>query len=292
VKWGPLEEGDISDRGRLDTVFDLYQPQAVMHFAAYAYVGESVEDPGKYYRNNVVGSLTLVEAMRDHRVKTLVFSSTCATYGIPSKIPITEDHPQNPINPYGASKLMIERIINDFAQAHGMQAVFLRYFNAAGADPAGELGEDHHPETHLIPLAIKAAFGQVPFLEIYGSDYPTPDGTAIRDYVHVTDLAEAHVQALLYLLRGEGNNAFNLGTGHGCSVRQVISAVEEITGKTIPVKEVSRRPGDPPVLVADSTCASQFLAWHPRFSDLRTIIETAWQWHSSRPIAMALQPKK
>jgi len=292
VKWGPLEEGNISDRERLDTVLDRYRPQAVMHFAAYAYVGESVEDPGKYYRNNVVGSLTLLEAMRDHRVKTLVFSSTCATYGIPSKIPITEDHPQNPINPYGASKLMIERIINDFGQAHGTRAVFLRYFNAAGGDPAGELGEDHDPETHLIPLAITAASGHVPFLEIYGSDYPTPDGTAIRDYIHVTDLAEAHLQALLYLLGGGENTAFNLGTGHGYSVRQVISAVEEITGKAISVKEVRRRPGDPPVLVADSRCASQLLKWHPRFSDLRTIIETAWQWHKSRPVAMELQSKK
>jgi UDP-arabinose 4-epimerase len=281
AKWGPLEEGDISNRQRLDVVFYQYQPQAVMHFAAFAYVGESVQNPGKYYRNTVTGSLTLVEAMRDHQVSRMIFSSTCATYGILRIIPITEDHLQKPINPYGTSKLMIERIVSDFGLAHGVRSVFLRYFNAAGADPEGDLGEEHYPETHLIPLVIRAALGQIPNAEIYGTDYLTPDGTAIRDYVHVTDLAEAHVRALTYHVGGGINTALNLGTGRGHSVREVIAMVEKVTGKSVPTLEAPRRAGDPPVLVADSTRAAKVLGWRPRYSDLHTIVDSAWNWHAN-----------
>ena len=211
VKWGPLEQGDITDRRRLDEVLYKHRPKAALHFAAYAYVGESVKDPGKYYRNNVVGSLTLIESLRDHGIENLIFSSTCATYGIPKMIPMNEDHPQAPINPYGASKLMIERMIDDFGIAHGIRSVVLRYFNAAGADPGGDLGEAHDPETHLIPLTIFSAIGKRSNLDIYGMDYDTPDGTAIRDYIHVTDLASAHVQALALLLDGGDSVVLNLG---------------------------------------------------------------------------------
>jgi UDP-glucose-4-epimerase GalE len=249
-----------------------------MHFAAYAYVGESVENPGKYYRNNVAGSLALIEAMRDFRVDQIVFPSSCATYGMPNAIPIVEDHPQNPISPYGASKLMIERMLQDFGRAHGIRSVFLRYFNAAGADDEGDLGEEHEPETHLIPLVIKAALGQISRVEIFGTDYPTPDGTAIRDYIHVTDLADAHLQALRYLLKGGKNVALNLGTGNGHSVQEVVSAVERVTGKKVPFEKAAPRPGDPPVLIADSTRANQLLNWCPRYSDLPTIIRTAFLW--------------
>ena len=209
VRWGPLEEGDIADRQRLDAVISKYQPVAVMHFAAYAYVGESVTDPGKYYRNNVAGSLTLLEAIRDHHVDKFIFSSTCATYGVPNDIPIKEDQPQNPINPYGASKLMIERILQDFDHAHGIKSVCLRYFNAAGADPDGELGEAHDPETHLIPLVLDAISGRRENIKIFGDDYDTPDGTCIRDYIHVSDLADAHVLALQALERGAKSSIFN-----------------------------------------------------------------------------------
>lgn len=281
VRWGPLEQGDIADRERLDAVIDRYRPAAVMHFAAYAYVGESVQDPGKYYRNNVAGTLTLLEAMRDHGIEPLVFSSTCATYGLPEKIPIAEDHPQRPINPYGASKLMIERILRDFEQAHGLRHVALRYFNAAGADPDGEIGEDHDPETHLIPLAIQAALGWRPRVDIYGTDYPTADGTAIRDYIHVTDLAVAHVQALEYLQGGGRNTVLNLGTGRGYSVREVIRTVEAVGGRPVPIGEAPRRPGDPAVLVADPRCGAERLDWRSSYSGLSDIIATAWQWHTS-----------
>jgi UDP-arabinose 4-epimerase len=290
VKWGPLEMGDINDRKQLDAILDRYHPQAVMHFAAYAYVGESVQDPGKYYRNNLAGSLTLLEAMRDHEVKKIIFSSTCATYGIPHRIPITENHAQNPINPYGASKAMIERMISDFGHAHGIRAVSLRYFNAAGADPGGELGEEHDPETHLIPLCIRAALGQIPNVEIYGMDYSTTDGTAIRDYIHVTDLADAHVRALTYLLDGGVNMALNLGIGQGYSVRDVLKMVEKVSGKSIPSRETSRRQGDPPVLIADSKRATELLGWCPKFSDLHKIISTAWNWHKNRLFQLHSEP--
>jgi UDP-arabinose 4-epimerase len=253
-----------------------------MHFAAYAYVGESVQDPGKYYRNNVAGTLALLEAMRDHSIGHFVFSSTCATYGIPERVPIGEASPQVPINPYGASKLMIERMLTDFEVAHGLRSISLRYFNAAGADPGGDIGEDHDPETHLIPLAIRAAQRGAPSLAIFGTDYDTPDGTAIRDYIHVADLAEAHVLALADLLGGGPSVMLNLGTGTGYSVRDVVRTIEAVGGRPVPVRESPRRAGDPPVLVADPKQAMQRLKWQPVYSDLSTIIETAWRWHDSR----------
>ncbi|MGD8263581.1 MAG: UDP-glucose 4-epimerase GalE, partial [Desulfobacterales bacterium] len=230
VKWGPLEEGDISDRQRLESVIDKYKPMAVMHFAAYAYVGESVDNPSKYYHNNVAGSLTLLETMRQCGIDKIIFSSTCATYGMPEQIPITEDHPQNPINPYGRSKLMIEWMLDDFAHAYGLKYVSLRYFNAAGANPDAEIGENHDPETHLIPLVLDVALGRRNHLEIFGTDYDTTDGTCIRDYIHVTDLADAHLLALKYLLDGGQRNVFNLGNGNGFSVREVVAAALKITG--------------------------------------------------------------
>jgi len=285
VKWGPLEQGDIADRPWLDALIERYLPLAVMHFAAYAYVGESILDPGKYYRNNVAGTLTLLEAVRDHGIGHFIFSSTCATYGIPAQMPIAEDCPQVPINPYGASKLMIERMLADFERAHGLRSIVLRYFNAAGADPDGEIGEEHNPESHLIPLAIQAAqFGE-PELAIFGTDYPTPDGTAVRDYIHVADLADAHVRALDDLLAGGVSVALNLGTGMGFSVRQVVQAIEESTGQRVPVRESPRRAGDPPVLVADPAYAMRRLGWQPRYSTLDQIVGTAWRWHEGNRLA-------
>ncbi|BCU06778.1 UDP-glucose 4-epimerase GalE [Allochromatium tepidum] len=282
VRWGPLEIGDISDRTCLDAVIARHRPEAVIHFAAYAYVGESVRDPGRYYRNNVAGTLTLLEAMRDHAIPHIVFSSTCATYGVPDRTPITEDHPQRPINPYGASKLMVERILADFEQAHGLGWIALRYFNAAGADPEGEIGEDHDPETHLIPLALQAAAGRGPQLQVFGDDYPTPDGSCIRDYIHVADLAEAHVKSLAHLRAGEASGAFNLGTGQGASVLEVIAAVEHVTGRPVPREIGPRRPGDPPVLYADADKARRLLGWEPRYREPAETIEHAWKWHRSR----------
>lgn len=281
VKWGPLERGDISDRAWLNELIKRYRPTAVMHFAAYAYVGESVQDPGKYYRNNVAGTLNLLEAMRDHGIENFIFSSTCATYGIPDQVPITEDMPQRPINPYGASKQMIERMLSDFEVAHGIRSICLRYFNAAGADPDGQIGEDHEPETHLIPLAIKAARQGEPVLAIFGTDYETADGTAVRDYIHVTDLAKAHVLALEDLLGGGSSDALNLGTGQGFSVREVVTAIEAVSGRSVPVKEAPRRPGDPPILVSAPQHAYRRLGWRPEHSDLTSIIATAWRWHES-----------
>lgn len=280
VRWGPLEVGDIADRARLDAVIAQYRPVAVMHFAAFSYVGESVSDPGKYYRNNVAGTLTLLEAMRDHGIDRLIFSSTCATYGVPMEIPISEAHPQAPINPYGASKWMIERMLADFGAAHGLRSVALRYFNAAGADPEGEIGEDHDPETHLIPLVLDAAAGRRPHITVFGEDYDTPDGTCIRDYIHVTDLADAHVLALRALDAGEPGAAYNLGNGLGFSVQEVIDHAREVTGLKVPVIAGPRRPGDPPRLVGDARRATTELGWQPRYADLDRIIETAWQWHT------------
>ena len=249
-----------------------------MHFAAYAYVGESVGEPATYYRNNVGGTLALLEAMRRTGTGAIVFSSTCAVYGSPERLPIDEATPKLPLNPYGETKLAVERALHWYAGAYGLRFAALRYFNAAGADPEGEIGEDHDPETHLIPRVLRAALGTGEPVEVYGSDYPTADGTAIRDYIHVADLGDAHVRALGYLGAGGENGAMNLGTGEGCSVRQVIAAVERIAGRAVPFREAARRPGDPPELVADPALARARLGWEPRHSDLDTIIRTALDW--------------
>jgi len=280
VKWGPLETGELADRARLDEVIARYRPQAVMHFAAFTFVGESIADPGKYYRNNVAGTLSLLEAMRDQGIGKLVFSSTAATYGTPETVPIPESAAKAPINPYGHSKLAAEQMIADFGAAHGLRAAALRYFNAAGADADGEIGECHEPETHLIPLAMRAVTGDTPPLTVFGDDYPTPDGTCIRDYIHVSDLAAAHVLALGRLEQREGFDAFNLGTGAGASIREVLQAVEKVAGKPVPHAVGPRRAGDPAVLVSDPGKANRELGWTPFSSDLETIVSTAWAWHS------------
>lgn len=282
VKWGPFIEGDIHDQDVLDRIFSEYSPAAVIHFAAFAYVGESMLAPGKYYRNNVAGTLSLLESMRRHGCHRIVFSSSCATYGLPETLPLSESHPLRPISPYGRSKLMVEEILRDYDSAHGLKFVSLRYFNAAGADLAGELGEDHAPETHLIPLAVAAALGTQPELQIFGTDYPTEDGTAVRDFVHVTDLAAAHVQALEFLEQQETSQAINLGTGRGYSVREIIREVERSGGREVPFVRRERRAGDPPVLVADAAKAGRLLGWRPTRSDLPTIISSAWKWHAGR----------
>ena len=274
--------GDTNDRPLLDQLFSDRKISAVMHFAAYAYVGESVTQPDKYYRNNVVGTLTLLEAMVAAKIKSFVFSSTCASYGIPQQIPITEDHPQSPINPYGATKLMVERILQDFDVAYGLKSVIFRYFNAAGADPDGLIGEDHNPETHLIPLVLQTALGKRDAITVYGSDYPTEDGTCIRDYIHVTDLADAHVLGLQYLLNGNQSEIFNLGNGNGFSVQAVIDAAKRITGKSSNVVMGDRRAGDPPALVGSSDKARKILNWQPQYADLNLILQHAWQWHQKR----------
>jgi len=277
-----LVRGDTNDRTLLDNLFASRNIAAVMHFAAYAYVGESVSDPAKYYRNNVVGTLTLLEAMVAANIKKFVFSSTCATYGVPIAVPIAEDHPQSPINPYGATKLMVERILADFDGAHEFKSVCFRYFNAAGADPDGLLGEDHDPETHLIPLVLQTALGIRDSIAIFGTDYPTPDGTCIRDYIHVTDLATAHVLGLEYLLQGNNSNIFNLGNGGGFSVKEVIEAAKDVTGKEIAVVERDRRPGDPPALVGSSEKAQKILGWRSQYADIHQILTHAWSWHQKR----------
>jgi UDP-arabinose 4-epimerase len=281
VRWGPLEKGDILDAARLHQVFRLHQPSAVLHFAALAHVAESVEQPSRYYKNNVSGTLTLLDAMREHDVNEIVFSSTCATYGIPEAVPISECHPQRPINPYGSSKLMVERILADSGAAYGTRSISLRYFNAAGADPEGQIGEYHNTETHLIPLVLSAASGGDP-ITVYGTDYDTPDGTCIRDFIHVSDLADAHVLALKALQEQCNRPSYNLGTGNGYSVRQVIKAAEAVTGRKVRLKEGPRRPGDPPRLMADASRAREEVGWKPRYSDLEQIIATAWNWMLAR----------
>jgi UDP-glucose-4-epimerase GalE len=282
VRWGPFERADLADRQAVEQILRRHDIGAVIHFAAYAYVGESMTDPGKYFRNNVAGTLNLLEAMRATGIGRIVFSSTCATYGVPEAVPIGEDHPQRPINPYGESKLFIERTLHWNAVAHGLHWMALRYFNAAGADPDGEIGEDHDPETHLIPLAIEAALDRRRELQVMGTDYPTPDGTAIRDYVHVTDLADAHVRALRHLQANGDSGALNLGTGRGHSVREVIAMVERVTGRRIDARDVARRAGDPPALVAAPGRARELLGWEPRWSSLETIVQTACRWHLAR----------
>ncbi|KER09478.1 MAG: UDP-galactose-4-epimerase [[Candidatus Thermochlorobacteriaceae] bacterium GBChlB] len=280
--------GELSDRDALYRLFSEQHFDAVMHFAAYAYVGESVKHPAKYYYNNVVGTLNLLDAMREHNVKKIIFSSTCATYGEPREIPIPETHPQMPINPYGQSKLMVEHILRDYDVAYGLRFVSLRYFNAAGASPEGGIGEDHNPETHLIPLVLDAALGRRKHITIYGTDYDTPDGTCIRDYIHVTDLANAHLLGLEFLHREERSEFFNLGNGNGFSVRDVIEAAKRITGKPIAVIEGDRRAGDPAKLIGSAAKAKALLGWQPRFADLDTIISTAWAWHQERFSAKVL----
>ncbi len=277
-----LVAGDINDRASLDRLFSTTKIDAVMHFAAFAYVGESVTDPAKYYRNNVVGTLTLLDAMREHGVTNFVFSSTCATYGNPQSIPITEDHPQHPINPYGAGKLAIERVLKDYDPAYGLKSVIFRYFNAAGADPDGLFGEDHNPETHLIPLILQAAAGKRASISVFGTDYDTPDGTCIRDYIHVTDLAQAHVLGLEYLLEHQTSQIFNLGNGSGFSVKEVVDTARQVTGQEIAIEECPRRAGDPAVLIGSSTKARQMLGWEPKYADLNAIVKHAWNWHQSR----------
>jgi UDP-glucose 4-epimerase len=274
--------GDLCDVPQVDQLVMDRRIEAVIHFAAFTYVGDSVREPGKYYQNNLVNTLNLMECLRRNRVGRFVFSSTAATFGVPERAPITEDEPQRPINPYGSSKLAVERALADYAVAYGWGYAALRYFNAAGASPDAKIGEDHDPETHLIPLILQAILGQRPAIEIYGTDYPTPDGTCIRDYIHVDDLAAAHLLALENLQLGKGLR-YNLGIGRGYSVREVIQAVESVTGKRVPVKEGPRRPGDPPVLVASSDRIQQELGWRPQYTDIRPIIETAWRWHSSHP---------
>lgn len=279
VRWGPLVEGDIGDRGLLLDTFERYDVAAVMHFAAVASVGESMVQPGLYFSNNVAKSLVLLDAMMTANIRHMVFSSSCATYGTPTALPITEDMPQLPVNPYGETKLMIERALHWYGEAHGLTSVSLRYFNAAGADPEGHIGESHSPETHLIPLILDAILGRRAAIDIFGTDYPTPDGTCLRDYIHVSDLADAHVQALGHLLAGGAGAALNLGTGRAYSVREVIAAAERVAGKRVPRREMPRRAGDPARLVADPARAAALLGWMPCRSDLDTIIRTAWSWH-------------
>ncbi len=280
VKWGPLIEGDLADRARLVETIREYEVEGVIHFAAYAYVGESMSDPGKYFRNNIGNTLNLLDAMKDCEVPAIVFSSTCATYGLPEQVPIGEDCDQAPVNPYGESKLFVEKALKWYGSAHDVRYMALRYFNAAGADPEGEIGEDHEPETHLIPLVVQAALGERSHVEIYGTDYPTPDGTAIRDYIHVTDLSAAHVLALEVLLNRGTSAALNLGTGSGHSVRDVITTVEQVSGRSVARREGPRRAGDPPQLVADPQRARDRLGWQPCHSDLNTIARTAYEWHA------------
>lgn len=278
VRWGPFEHADITDRAALDRILLKWQPEAILHFAGLAYVGESVSDPGLYWRVNVLGAFTLIEAARDAGIRRLVFSSTCATYGIPDQLPITEATPQAPINPYGYTKLAVERLLADMSHAHGLRSISLRYFNAAGADPEGEIGWDHDPDTRIVPLAVKAALGAGPKLQVLGTDYPTPDGTCIRDYIHVSDLADAHVKALESLMAGAETTRLNLGTGTGISIRQLCASVEKTLGRPVPLVESPRRAGDPPILVADAAAARHTLGWRPVRSDLDSIIADAAAW--------------
>lgn len=281
VKFGPLEEGDLSDRARLDAVFARWQPVAVMHFAALSLVGESMKNPGLYWRHNVLSSLTLIEAACAAGCLDFVFSSTCATYGDQDGVVLDETTSQAPINAYGGSKQAIEMILRDFGASHGLRSVIFRYFNVAGADPEGEVGEFHRPETHLVPLMLDAIDGKRPALTVYGADYPTRDGTCIRDYVHVSDLVDAHVLGLQWLQAGKGSEVFCLGSGTGFSVREVIAQSKAVTNREVPIVEGARRPGDAAVLVSGSTKAIRDLGWAPKRSDLTTMIADAWRWHQS-----------
>lgn len=281
VRWGELEVGDIRDAVRLDAVFAKHRPVAVLHFAARIEVGESVRDPGAFFDNNVGGTITLIEASRRAGVNAMVFSSTCATFGNPVHLPMCESHPQAPLNPYGRSKLMVEQALSDYDRYTGFRSAVMRYFNAAGADPSGRIGEWHEPETHAIPLAIQVALGQRSHFTIFGDDYDTRDGTAVRDYVHVLDLADAHVAALRRLLAGGSSEAFNLGTGSGTTVRELVDGVGHACGRALPVHVAARRQGDAPILVGDSAKARDMLGWRPT-RDLSEILTSAWEWHKSQ----------
>jgi UDP-glucose-4-epimerase len=282
VRWGPCVEGDLLDRPLVERTLAAYEIAAVIHLAGSIEVGESVREPAHFYRNNFVGVLSLLEAMRAVGVATVVFSSTAAVYGEPERVPIPESHPTRPVNPYGQSKLMAEWALAAMERAHGLKWMALRYFNASGADPDGEIGEDHQPESHLIPRACLAALGHLPPVDIYGTDYPTPDGTAIRDYVHVTDLALAHVRALEALMAGGACRALNLGVGRGHSVAEVLQAVERVAGRKVPTRLAPRRAGDPPVLVADPAAALDTLGWRAAITDIDAIVSSAWRWHVRR----------
>ena len=284
VPAGCLVKGNIGDRAVLDQLFAEHDIGAVMNFASFIEVGASVKDPSAYYRNNVGNTLQLFDAMARHGVRRLIFSSTAAIFGNPEYTPIDEAHPKAPINPYGRTKWLIEQLLPDYEQAYGLKSVCLRYFNAAGADPDGQLGERHQPETHLVPLVLQAASGRREAISIFGTDYPTPDGTCIRDYIHVEDLAQAHLRALEYLESGAESAAFNLGNGNGFSIREVIEAARRVTGRDFKVIESERRPGDPPVLVADSARARSGLGWTPEYADLATIIAHAWAWERAKGV--------
>lgn len=279
VKWGTFVKGDLKNIEDIESVFHKYPIDEVFHFAAYAYVGESVEKPEKYYYNNVVNTLNLLQVMKKYGCKKIIFSSTCATYGEPERIPITEDIPQKPINPYGATKLMVERILQDYHKAYGLEYVVLRYFNAAGADPEGEIGESHNPETHIIPLVLDAASGKREDIKVFGTDYDTPDGSCVRDYIHVYDLATAHVLALHHLEAGKESLFLNLGNEAGTSVLEVINSVKKVTGKEFKETLDERRPGDPAKLVGSSKKAQEILGWKPVYGDIDVIVEHAWKWH-------------
>lgn len=279
VKWGKFILGDLENVDQLRLVFSKFDIEAVMHFSAFTSVGESVTDPQRYYQNNMKCALNLLQVMLEFKVKYFIFSSTAAVYGNPVRIPIDEEHPQKPINPYGRSKLMIETVLRDYCDAYGLKYAPLRYFNASGADPDIETGEWHMPETHLIPLVLDAALGRREDIKIFGTDYDTRDGTCIRDYIHVTDLADAHILALEYLMNGGKSQAFNLGNGTGFSVREVIETCKEVTKKNFKVSETDRRPGDPPTLLASADRAKDLLKWKPKYYELPKIVETAWEWH-------------
>jgi UDP-glucose-4-epimerase GalE len=283
VKWGAYYHGSCEDKGLLNKIFVSHNISAVMHFAAFAYVGESVAEPGMYYQNNVAASISLLQSMVENNISDFIFSSTCAVYGEPEESPIPETHPKNPVNPYGWSKYMVERILQDFSSGYGLRYISLRYFNASGADPEGEIGEDHTPETHLIPLTLQTALGQRNEVEIYGGDYDTKDGTCVRDYIHIDDLAQAHLLAMEKLKDDGFNMTYNLGNGDGYSVKEIIDLAREITGRSIAARVVNRRMGDPPALVGSGEKAKRELGWKPRYPDLRDIIETAWNWHRNNP---------
>jgi UDP-glucose 4-epimerase len=286
VQWGPVEQGDIRDRKRLDEVFAKHKPDAVLHFAALIEVGESVKSPLAFYENNVIGSLNLLAAAIEAGVKAFVFSSTCATYGLPDRVPIDESHKQAPINPYGRTKWVVEQALKDYSQYAGLKSVMLRYFNAAGADFEGRIGEWHEPETHAIPLAIDAALGRRQGFKVFGTDYDTRDGTCVRDYIHILDLADAHVRAVDYLLAGGDTVELNLGTGTGTTVKELLDAIAEVSGKPFPVEYTDRREGDSTTLVADNRMAKEILGWEPKYS-LTDIIRSAWKWHAGRNVSMS-----